>query len=668
MDLKILLINQRQVEWAKKLDQNILKKYGQAEIVPMNEKVKISRKDAAFFENAGIHASSYRNFGIEGSIRQSLSPVPVNVIKKMLSETVEIKRIKDIVCYRGVDMLSATGNDMYENYYWEFMLFTQRLSFLIAHEGPFEILVFGPKNISFSAPERPDVTSLFDNEFLYAPLAKEVCDRLNVKFIIAPQPIFLLSGIKIGIRHLLFASIKFLKIFWRHFLVRLPLYKKANIENDDRKLIAMIVRADPEYYAAKPLVDQIKNELDMKTVILQSDMLLQPQSWKTLRAREEEFISMYSLSSISKYFICFASGLFRQLKFARAMRNLKLEEFNPGHSENEKLCADFLDKDYFIKEVFKGTSGVWPETMVFIEELEYFIARYKPKAFISMGMIDHWVAVTSMLSNRHSIPTVSIQTTAMETHALPSPIYANKFLVYGNDMRNGLIGCGASPEKVLATGAPKYDHYRQCNLEEEKRIRSEIRRKLGIPENVKILLVTTQATDYTSKPLNDELIRLALEFAKSHPDIYVIVKLHPRDPIEDYLPWQNRMKQENANAQVIQRMDVIDLMMISKVLLSRCSTTILDALVLDVMPVVLLDSYALSWMAELDYLRTEATTKTESPHEIISIFKRAFYENSFAAEFENKRRIFLESSIGQVDGQAGKRMIDIIRSLVAEKQ
>ncbi|MFA6096748.1 MAG: hypothetical protein WC788_03930 [Candidatus Paceibacterota bacterium] len=664
MNLKIILVSPRQIDWAKNIDKKFLKNYGTIEIIPMSEKVKIGQNDIDFFKDMGIMAGPYRNFGIEQSIRQELSPIPVNIIRHYLSKACSNDEVKKYITFCGVNMLAATANDMYESYYWDMLLFTQRLSHLISQEKPLEILIYGPSSSAFFTPERPDVTLLFDNEFLYAPLAKDVCSRLNIKFTVIPRPIFLFSPFKMMARNFLFSLVKFSKILGRHLLARLPIYRKTVIKSDNKNIVAVIVRADPEYYAVKPLITEMAKDPSIRTVILQGDMLLQPQSWKTLRNYGEEFISLYSLTSFWDCIKCFADSFIRQLKFKLILKKIDLGEFNPGRSDKEKLCGDLLDKGYVIKEVFGGLSGVWPETMIFIKELDKFIAKTKPKAIISMGMIDHWVAVTSMLSNRYSIPTVSIQTTAMETHALPSPIYANRFLVYGEDMRNGLIKNGADPEKISATGAPKYDNYGKYSQEAKQQIRAKTRSKLGIPDSARILLVTTQATDFTSKPLNDELISLAIDFAGSNPDIYVIVKLHPRDPLEDYVAWQDTIKKDRINAQIIQKIDVIDLMLISETLLSRCSTTILDALTLGVLPIVLLDSYALSWVAELDYMRTDATMKVNTKKELLDAFNKAFFDDPFQKDYMHKRDIFINESIGKIDGHAAERMIEVIKSQI----
>lgn len=666
MQLKILLINQQQIGQAKKIDKNLLKKYETPELVCMTERVILSEEDKNFFRNLGIKVRPYAGFGIEHLAHQKLSAVPVTIIKQFLKKIGQQKEIGDITVCENVDILSVMANEIYISYYLEFLIFTERLKYFIAENKPLEILTFGYPNLGFRSCERPDIGYLFGNELAYAPLIKETCEKFDIPLIIIPgfSPYFPL--LKLKIRHFIFTTAKFLKIFGRHFLARFSIYKKAEIKNNGKKTVGVIIRADAEYYVIKPLLEKFKKEEpEIKTIILQSDMLLHPQSWKTLRTQKEEFISMYSLTSISQCLKCFIEGIIRQIKFKRALKRIKLDDYIlPEGSSEEKLCAEILGKSYIAKEIFLAVSAGWAESIIFLKELKKFISENNPKALISMGMIDQWVALTSLLSNKYSIPTVSLQTASMSSYTLPSPVYANKFLVYGENMRNEMINSGADPRKIVASGAPKYDSHRLCSPEEKRRKEKQIRQELTIPEKSRILLVTTQTTDFASKPMNDELIEQALEFSQKHSDIYVIIKLHPRDPFDKYKSWQEYIKEKRLKALVIQKINVIDLMITSDVLLSRYSNTILDALILNVIPVALLDFHASIWMHELDYLRTDAVSKVKSGKELQTIFEKAFYDDQFRIKFKKDQEFFLKNSIGMLDGGSSQRAIKTIKSIL----
>jgi len=665
MNLKILLTETQQIKWVRRIDKKILDRYKERAIVYLNGKINLSAEDKKALKKLNIKVNSYDNLGVKDSISQELSRVLVEIIRNFFKKINQDEKIENIVTYNNVNLLSVMANDMYYYHYRDFLLFVSRLYNFILDNKKSDILVFGQPSLGFFSPERPYVKFLFDEGLTYIPLIKEVCQRLGVSLIIISHRLFSISLLKLKIRHFVFTIAKFLKIFWRHFLARLPIYKKAQIKDEDKKIIGVIIRADAEYYAIKPVLEKIKNgEPELQAIILQSDMFLQPQSWKTLKHYQEEFISLYSLTSFKEFLRGFIQGLIRQMKFKRALKDVKLDIYKTNCLTNGSLSTDILGKDYIAREVLKSIICGWPETIIFIEELKKFIEEYNPKLLISMGMVDHWVVVTSLLSNQYSIPTISFQTTAMETHILPSPIYANKFLVYGEDMKNGLVGSGIDPNKVIVTGAPKYDKYLQCSKEEINQIKEKIKKEINISEKTKILLVTTQPTDFTVKSLNDELISLTLKFSELHPDVYVIIKLHPRDPFQGYTSWQELIKKKKLRAQIVQKIDVIDLMFISDVLLSRSSTTILDALIFDVPPLVLLDSYTLTWVSELDYLRTKATTKINSKKKLIEVLEQAFYQNSFRINFERERKYFLEKSIGTTDGQATKRAIEVIKSMI----
>jgi|GEM_PF-3460241 len=669
MELKILLINQKEISWLRKIDKAILKKYEKVTVVAMMAGVEFSEKDQEYFKRLGFFIDPYKNFTIEKSSLNDLFSIPAIVVRQFVEKINQLEELKKIINYQGVNLVSVLANDICVIYYREFLLFVERLKSFISENKSLEILFFAWPSLKFYSPERPDISYLFNNELTYFHLTKDVCKKFEIPLIVVSPFPSIFPVLKIKIRYFIFTAAKFFKLLGRHFLVRLSEYKKYKEQNSNKKKVGVIIRASAEYYAIKSVLEKIKKgeNDELQAVILQSDMFLSPQSWKILRRHQEEFISLYSLTSIGKFIKLFFRGLILQTKFKKALKFFNCKPDSLIQNEelvNKSIFTEILSQSYIIKEIFRSVANTWPETIIFIEELKRFIINYKPSALISMGMIDHWVAITSLFSDKYNIPTISFQTAGMDTYAMPSPIYANKFLVHGQEIKKQMIVSGNNYNKIFVTGAPKYDKY--LSIEENKKyfIKDKIKKELNMPAGLKILLITTQPHDLSSKLLNDNLIDLAFKFLATHNDIYLIIKIHPRDCLERYTIWNNIIEERKIKAKIIQEVDVLDLIFISDILLSKFSTTILDALILGAQPVILLDAYTSVWVSGLDYMRTEATIKIIDQGNFVKTIESVLYDQETQDYFFQKRKDFINKSIGFSDGKASERAIKEIKSLI----
>lgn len=663
MNLKILLINQRQIKWLNKIDKKLISKYESIEIILLNNFLKLKKKDVKFY-HPNIKIKEYQNLEFKKDHLHKLFDILVKNIRLFLEDVNKNKEIKKIVSYRQINLTSILANDIFVLYYRDFLIFTAYLKKIILQDKLSDFLTFGNSALRFHCPERLDLSPLFDNELVYYHLIKKICKELNVVLITVSRFVLLFSPIKFYFRSVLITLLKFSKIFSRLIMSRVDsLYQKPFLEKNKKK-VGIILRAEAEYYAIKPIIEKIKGDKRLQGIILQGDLFLHPQTRKLLKTKYEKFISLYSLTSFFGTCHNFFIGLKKKSKFRKFLKRLSLEDITFTTETEDKFYFNILCKSSLFKEMLLAISTFWPETMVFINQLNKFISDYKPQVLISMGMIDHWVATASLLSGQYKLPIVSFQTAALPSHSLPSFIFSDKFLVNGSKIKKDLVAWGNEPNKIIVIGDPKYDKYISYLNKDSDDFKKEIRKKMNLPINKKILVTMTQPQTQTRV---EELIKITIKFLEQHSNVHGIIKIHPRESLNDYSFYQKMIENKKINLEIRQKINVVDLIFVADVVLAKTSSTILSALILNVPPIIFVDSETSFWLENLEYLKTDATKKVNSEEEAIFVLEDIVDNKEWLEQFKKNREVFLNTFIGPLDSLATHRAIEIIESVISHK-
>lgn len=656
MYAQVLLTNKKQFGVLKKYLPRLIKEYEKIKVVAITEVAPMNSSAKEFLFKNNIRFKPLSQIKIEHQI-QELSLISTYIIKKSLKQISKEKSLKKIINYQRVGLLKVTANDMYTYHFRDFLLFIERLRSLITKDKPDVVLTFGQKQLKFASPERPAIEFLHDNEATFLPIIKKVCEESKIKLLILPN--LKITNLKLKIRAFILTLIKFLKTLYRH--IEANCFKKRIFLSGNKKIIGVIVRGESEYYTIKPVIERIRNrEKDLQIIILQGDIFRSPSAKRTLDKKREDYLSLYSFLDPLRCIKYYLLGKKIQYSFIKKIAPMDFVSF-PNSKTFNNLYARVLADNKIIKEVFKSMSYVWPETIVFIKELEKFIKTYKPKLILTMSMVDHWVGVERYICDKFHIPLITVQNALMQIQSMPFQVYAHKILVYGRKVKEGLIRSGEKADKIIITGAPQYDKY-FINVENKQKIENIVEKELDITGYKKIILLTTQAFDYASKEKNTELISYIMQFLENHPDVYCLIKIHPREKMKEYVEINKLIKKRNLSTRVVQNINLHKLISIADVLVSRYSTTILTSLLAKTPPIAFLDVEGV--MIKVDYLDTPATVKVFKKEELLKKLETILYDQNYLDFFQKNLEVFLKDYIGVFDGRAIERIIRVIRRMV----
>jgi hypothetical protein len=159
------------------------------------------------------------------------------------------------------------------------------------------------------------------------------------------------------------------------------------------------------------------------------------------------------------------------------------------------------------------------------------------------------------------------------------------------------------------------------------------------------------------KELND-FYKFAIE---QNPEIYFVIKVHPRESTETY----DQIFKENTgeNYSVIKNVDLYKLFTITDVQISVASTTSLEAVVFGI-PIVLANpNNAIQLM---DFFQNEIELRAKTQEELNECIHRCLTDE-YRMDFKAKRDKYIVSRYGFLDGKSAKRTIKNIQEIIKSR-
>jgi len=659
----ILLTNQRQCKTLRIVLKNkryfstFFKKTAVAILTP---EVYIDKEYHNFLKRYNINLIHFSDIKIKNYIRNS-SFFATKIIKELLNEINESNNFRPFTEYNGVNLLRVIDNEVYRCYFRELLCFIEKLRSLIETENPKNLFVFGYdyKNATFRYPEGPGIKFLYSNEITFLPIIERVAKIFKAKLnIIKCKHLFFLTAC-LKLRAFILTTIKF-SILVKRRLCLLFFNKKALFSKHtaiNTKKVLVIIRGASEYFTVKPVLDRIKgSKSNIDFLIVQDDILKNPSAQKTLDKHQERYFPINSLLPLFSLVPLYLKGKLLQKNFLKLLRRFKLKKIKKNN-----IFETVLSDKKIVEEIFSSATSVWPEIIIFIKRMEWIFEKYRPNLIVSMSMIDRWIAVERYLADKYHIQLITIQNASIEDEFIPTPIYAHRFLAYAQKTKEMFLRIGAPKKRIIVTGSARYDKYSKKKNTENKK--EKIKENLAISSNLRVVTVTTQSfnNDTERKNLNRELILSALDAIKTIPNVFLLIKLHPRDNVKEYNFLKKVSQTQQAEIKIIKDYNINDILNISDILISRTSTTILSALILGVPPIALLRSKEEE--IGLEYLKTDATKKVYSTSYLKAALEEILFDPNYKHAFTSERERFIKNCIGTSDGKSTERILQIIKSI-----
>ena len=508
-----------------------------------------------------------------------------------------------------------------------------------------KVVVFGDRNLSFDFPERVDVKTLYHWESSIIPLVNYY---LHIKGIVAENiPIKFKFKLKVEhfIRRLLLNGYKFITLLKRKIGLLFS-RKSTDLINswlDSSNNVAIIIRAQSEYWTVKPLLNQLKKD-GFNPIIIQDDLIKNPSSKKTLDNDAAEYISIHddiSFFHIIYYWLKYSFNFFfAKYHIARLAKTDDVDSI---------LAEVFLNRRFY-PTWMSSTLHSLPEISLFEKEVKAILKKYNVKFLITMDMVDQWSAVIGNIGRELGVKSLIIQNTVLDDIIYFKPVASDYIAVSGRHSKSLLSRSGVDKSSILDIGLPIFD-----DIFKHSTMHTGM-----INEQCNIVVATqpfVQEFDFNRQLICD-LVDILDKYNKK---ITLIIKPHPRESSEKYQLLVKTIECSNVSIVVNNLDNILLLAKDCDIFISRTSTAIQSFILLGRVCISYLDNYPKEICSRLDYLSSDACLKAYNKKELESVFEDIFSNSGRVyGLFKEDRDAYIKESIGQFDGKSSKRISQFI--------
>jgi glycosyltransferase involved in cell wall biosynthesis len=427
---------------------------------------------------------------------------------------------------------------------------------------------------------------------------------------------------------------------WRENLYLGPLIRELR-EDDSNEILYL-------YTFASPFLLAVPGEVKWPGITVRPwEYYLTWRLWRTISGQSKKLTGRWKLleGSLSFREICLYQGipLWETLKDELKLR---FDDHFPGFIKDIEISKRLIDEEK-------------PAAIGFADE-----ASFTNKSLL-------------VAAHPRKIPTLVLQTGVMaannefleygcadgELEGSPSkrPLFPDRFSIYGEVTRETMKEAGYPfADGIMVTGQPRYDILARAD---ETFDREKFRSRLNIEPDKKLALIASQPS--TTFANMDELLRAVLNALKDDPQIRIVIKPKP-GPSDSTDKWHQQLVAETgAGAIVLPRnSDTNEALYACDVLITGYSTVALEAMVLG-KPVVTVN---LTGQPDLvPYAQTGAALGVYKADNIATAVNNALYDPATRERLARGREQYLYRQFYKLDGQATKRVVELIYRMMVKE-
>jgi hypothetical protein len=232
----------------------------------------------------------------------------------------------------------------------------------------------------------------------------------------------------------------------------------------------------------------------------------------------------------------------------------------------------------------------------------------------------------------------------------------NYLFLWGEFFKNFYKGTEIE-KNIYVTGNPAFDEILDKDINERPPVELEVE----IPKGSKVITICTQPLDkLIGKELSQQADRFFASAIKNNPDLFFIIKVHPREETKKYVDIFSDLNVNNYT--VVKDVGLNEIFTVTDLQVSVSSSASFDAVISGI-PVVIVNPEGRIQL--FDYFKGQIELTANTPDELnMNLIKGLTDE--YIEEFKVKREKYLESRLRALDGNSSKRAIEKIQE-IAEK-
>lgn len=288
------------------------------------------------------------------------------------------------------------------------------------------------------------------------------------------------------------------------------------------------------------------------------------------------------------------------------------------------------------------------------------IAKTIPKFLFSKEKRNSYLLFynTFFIINGWSINSISKFFGEFKKFLFPLPTYALglNIAVLGPFAKRAYLAMGVPDDKIFITGQPRFD-----NLVNNSFNIQELKKKIGLDSDKKIVLLATQPllgylwSRQDWEYFNQTIIETVSEIKQAQ----LIIKLHPE---EDKRIFQEFLNQKKYNIRLFQKeSSLYELLACCDTLVTFNSTVALEAMILGKSVVIV----NLTNKPDLFpyYVQSQSAILAKNSQQVKEKIEASLFDLKIKKDMQENQKQFLYDQIYFLDGQASKRVFQIIKKI-----
>lgn len=298
-----------------------------------------------------------------------------------------------------------------------------------------------------------------------------------------------------------------------------------------------------------------------------------------------------------------------------------------------------------------------PRVIPIVEGLQTLIQRERPHIILSVPDRNWRSQAAIELGRRFNIPSLTLQAGVISDHSRYDTIVADREAVMGESSRRLWEAHGIPREKLIVTGAPRFDAQYRLDPNASRRVRAA----LSIPVNKPLI---TFATQPLLPAVIEQNLRCVVQAAHWFPDYHFVCKVHPRETPARYSKLLRRLGDDKIT--VVQKIDLDALLQTSALVVTAFSTVALEAMLFE-RPVLIIN--LTGDPDPVDYVSSGAALGAYTPEEVVQQMRRLLHrDDPVHVTLAQGRRQYLADQLYKIDGQATRRVVELIDQMISSAE
>ncbi|MFC2019185.1 hypothetical protein ACFLU4_04420 [Chloroflexota bacterium] len=419
--------------------------------------------------------------------------------------------------------------------------------------------------------------------------------------------------------------------------------------------ICFVVGSGNVTQTAVPVIRELESDGCNDVLIIKVDSPMNNSTREALKRETTHYVTYetYQDSKVRK-------------KVGRGIRSLwqKWNGLKRERQFQELICYEGIDIWPVLKDNFSLIfSMMLTEAIKHVESIINLCDKEDPDIFVLTNELSPPERAAALIARIKGIPTLDVQSMAYGVKEPPIQITTDKMAIGGELIKQLAIQRKGEvyEDRLVIVGHPAIDFMLQ-KLDSFNR--EEFNKELGLKTDRSIVLFTSQSVQLPVTPeIREQLVRCVYKAIKELPEEQFIVKLHPGEGFELHYKLQREMKL--TNVVIVKDVNLYYLFKICNLVMSFLSTTGLEAMIMD-KPVIEINLTGKPDI--LPYVQSGAALSVHRENDLLPTIRSALYNEEVREILATKRKAFIYNYAYLVDGQAARRIRDLIIQMIKESR